>query len=56
MAFMETKTTRNAKKVSAHGCRECGTALPAHRFVCSPCTTALLQRELDAVTGVEVAS
>lgn len=53
MTFMETTTattTRNTHsntKLAQHGCRECGTALPAHRFTCSPCTAALLQRELD---------
>jgi hypothetical protein len=48
-----TATTRNKHgnapaKSAKHGCRECGAALPAHRFVCSPCTAAMLQRELDS--------
>jgi hypothetical protein len=42
------KTKATAKQPAKHGCRECGAALPAHRFVCSPCTVAMLQRELDS--------
>lgn len=47
MTATTTRNTHSNAKPAQHGCRECGAALPAHRFVCSPCLAANLQRELD---------
>lgn len=55
MTSMETTTatTKTKKTTAKHGCRECGAALPTHRFVCSPCLAAKLEAELGQFTAVE---